>query len=278
MCLILFAYQRHPNYRLVLAANRDEFYARPTAPLDFWQDHPDVLAGRDLEQGGTWMGVTRSGRLAAITNFREPSGVKSSAPSRGHLVADYLCGDETPQVYLQRIASIADQYNGFNLIVGDQGALCYFSTRSREVVPLRPGLYGLSNHLMDTPWPKVTRGKQKLGAYLQKTATIAAEPLFDLLQNQEIADDDLLPETGIGLDWERVLSPIFISSPGYGTRSSSVLLIDHADGLQLTERTWNPAPGMPRDLFTRHFQIAIHPLNPCESIPQACAAPAVRPS
>jgi uncharacterized protein with NRDE domain len=161
MCLILFAYQIHPRYRLVLGANRDEFYARPTAPLDFWQDHPQVLAGRDLEQHGTWMGVTRNGRWAAVTNYRDLRIMKTDAHSRGHLVADFLLSHVPPHAYMRQIATKADQYNGFNLIVGDSAELVYFSNRERKIRLLGPGLYGLSNHLLDTAWPKVARGKEK---------------------------------------------------------------------------------------------------------------------
>jgi uncharacterized protein with NRDE domain len=168
MCLILFAYQRHPRYRLILAANRDEFYARPTAPLGFWADHPQVLAGRDLEQKGTWLGVTRGGRLAAITNYRDPQAIKPNAPSRGHLVSDFLKGSIPPLDYLQDISASAARYSGFNLLVGDPSGLFYFSNHGAVMCRLAPGLYGLSNGLLDIPWPKVDQGKQALAALVRE--------------------------------------------------------------------------------------------------------------
>lgn len=255
MCLILFAYQIHPRYRLVLGANRDEFYARPTAPLDFWPDHPQVLAGRDLEQNGTWMGITRSGRLAAVTNYRDPHIMKTGAPSRGHLVSDFLSGRMPPDAYMRQIAGRADQYNGFNLIVGDSGDLVYFSNREKEIHVLEPGIYGLSNHLLDTAWQKVSLGKQKLGMHVTHAAEIVPETILALLQDQTRAADDDLPRTGVDLAWEKALSPIFITSPAYGTRSSSVLMIDVEGRIRFVERTWVPAQASPREQFTRHFEL-----------------------
>jgi uncharacterized protein with NRDE domain len=255
MCLILFAYQHHPRYRLILAANRDEFYARPTAPLGFWSDHPQVLAGRDLEQQGTWLGVTRGGRLAAITNYRDPHAIKPSAPSRGHLVSDFLKGSMPPADYLKFISASAERYNGFNLLVGNPDELFYFSNHGGGILRLEPGLYGLSNSLLDTPWPKVAQGKQAIAALAGGDSELSLEKLFGLLQNQTPAPDEALPATGVDLEWERALSPTFITSPAYGTRSSSVLLIDTAGAVRFSERTWLPAQATPRCEDTRHFQI-----------------------
>ncbi|MBI5062437.1 MAG: NRDE family protein [Desulfatitalea sp.] len=254
MCLILFAYQRHPRYGLVLAANRDEFYARPTAPLDYWADHPQVLAGRDLEQQGTWLGVTRHGRLAAITNYRDPKNIKPNAPSRGHLVSDFLIGALPPGEYLQQVSASADRYNGFNLLVGDADRLFYFSNRGSAPQKLEPGLYGISNHLLDTDWPKTCLGKQGLAQVLETEQDPSPEKLFHLLQNQAVAPNDQLPDTGISKDWEQVLSAIFIASPHYGTRSSSVLLVDTAGGVSFDERTWKPAQDSPLAVQKRHFR------------------------
>jgi uncharacterized protein with NRDE domain len=255
MCLILFAYQIHPHYRLVLGANRDEFYARPTAPLDFWPDHPEVLAGRDLEQNGTWMGITRSGRLAAVTNYREPRIMKTGAPSRGHLVADFLLGRMPPDAYMRHIAARADQYNGFNLIVGDSVNLVYFSNRGKEVHALGPGIYGLSNHLLDTAWPKVALGKQRLGMHVNRAPEISPDSILTLLQDQTPGAEEDLPSTGVNLAWEKALSPIFIASPDYGTRSSSVLMIDAEGRIRFTERTWAQAQPSPREQFTRYYEL-----------------------
>lgn len=255
MCLILFAYNAHPRYRLILGANRDEFYARPTAPLDFWPDHPHVLAGRDLEQNGTWMGITRQGRLSAITNFRNPRAVKSGTPSRGSLVAGFLMGQAPPADYIQQIAAEADRYNGFNLIVGDSNRLIYFSNQEHTIHELGAGIYGLSNHLLDTPWPKVLHGKQQLADHLDTDRDISSEAILEILQDQMPAPDDRLPETGLDRAWERMLSPMFITSPAYGTRCSSVLIIDAAGHIRFTERTWTPAQPVPREQFTRQVEL-----------------------
>jgi uncharacterized protein with NRDE domain len=255
MCLILFAYQVHPRYQLILGANRDEFYARPTAPLDFWQDHPEILAGRDLEHNGTWMGVTRKGRLAAVTNYRDPGAVLSNAHSRGRLVTDFLLGRMPPQDYLHQIRAEADRYNGFNLIIGDSRDLYYFSRQQKEIRALGPGIYGLSNHLLDTPWPKVAAGKKQLADCVASKEEISTDVLLQLLEHQTIAADADLPETGVGVEWERMLSPMFISSPDYGTRSSSVLTIDTQGGIRFIERTWEPAQPAPREQFTRSFEL-----------------------
>jgi uncharacterized protein with NRDE domain len=255
LCLILFAYKVHPRYRLVLGANRDEFYVRPTAPLDFWQDYPEILAGRDLEQLGTWMGVTRSGRLAAVTNFRDPAALRSDAHSRGRLVTDFLTGRMPPDDYLSRIEKEADRYNGFNLIIGDASGLFYFSKFEKIIRQLGPGIYGLSNHLLDTPWPKVAFGKKQLGQLLRGNGEINTEALLKLLEHQIGVPDAELPATGVGLEWERILSPIFITSPDYGTRSSSVLTIDIEGRIRFTERTWKPDQAAASERFTRSFEL-----------------------
>lgn len=256
MCLILFAYRTHPRYRLILAANRDEFYTRPTAPMEEWPDRPGLIAGRDLKQMGTWMGVTTGGRFAAITNFRAPHLSASSAPSRGHLVSDFLADTVTPEAYLKRLAPGADQYNGFNLIVGDGRQLCYFSNHEGRIRTIEPGIHGLSNHLLDTPWPKVARGTTRLAGVIVKHATPTDEALLSVLQDLQAAEDASLPDTGVGLTWERVLSPIFIASPGYGTRSSSVLKIDLDGNMDLCEWTWQTDQTEPRKKAFRHFRIA----------------------
>lgn len=238
MCLILFAYEAHPAYRLVVAANRDEFYERPTAAAAFWADAPGVLAGRDLLHGGTWLGMTRGGRFAAVTNYRDPSSKIDHAPSRGALVTDFLKSVQSPEEYLHALAARADAYNGFNLLAGDARSLYYFSNRGGPPQELRPGVSGLSNALLDTPWPKVVRGKRALAEGLKKGDALAPEAVTEVLLDRVRAADAELPETGVGLEIERVLSPRFIVSKGYGTRCATVVLQDRAGRLTFTERTF----------------------------------------
>lgn len=248
MCLILLAWQVHPDYPLVVAANRDEFLSRRTAAADFWDDAPDVLAGRDLQAGGTWLGVTRDGRFAALTNYRDPARVKASAPSRGELVSRFLTGSLSPPEYLAELAAVAGAYNGFNLLFGDADSLWCFSNCGEGERRLDPGVYGLSNHLLDTPWPKVARGKSALGAALQALPDEA--PLLALLRDDRIAPDEVLPRTGLSMEWERLLSAAFIRSPEYGTRSATVLLRDRTGMVRFVEQTFlkDAAAGERREL------------------------------
>jgi uncharacterized protein with NRDE domain len=243
MCLILLAYDVHPQYHLILAANRDEFHDRPTLPMGFWEDHPDILAGRDLKGGGTWLGITRSGRFAAITNYREPGGPKPDAPSRGNLVSAFLLGNSPSKTYLEAISAVGQTYSGFNLIVGDASGLYYHSNRGPGILRLEPGWHGLSNHLLNSPWPKVKKGVALLKKAVSDADVVNTAPIFHLLENSEFPPDDGLPNTGVGMEWERVLSPMFIKSPGYGTRSSSVMLIGRDGRVQVAEQTFTAGLG-----------------------------------
>jgi uncharacterized protein with NRDE domain len=258
MCLILLSYKIHPDYRLILAANRDEFYNRPTAHLDYWADHPDVLAGRDLKGNGTWLGVTRSGRITAITNFREPGVRMQGAPSRGILTRNYLTADSSPQRYLKEISKTGHRYNGFNLIAGDASGLFYYSNRATPVHKLKPGLYGISNHLLDTSWPKLKKGKMRLQGQLNGNERIDLEKIFEILSDSSLPPDDELPDTGVGLHWERILSPLFIISPDYGTRSSSVVLIDKSGRVTIRERTFFNTGNEIKEGETRKFSFKIN--------------------
>ena len=241
MCLIVLAWQVHPDYPLIVAANRDEFYARPAAPAGFWSDAPDVLAGRDLEAGGTWLGVTRRQRFSALTNYREGGRKLAGTHSRGRLVADFLTAESDPQDYLADVAARHGDYNGYSLFVGDGHRLAYCSNRAPDPAPrwLSPGIYGLSNHLLDTPWPKLAAAKTSFAAALAQLP--ASAPFFELLADREMVADAELPATGVALEWERVLSAIFVASPDYGTRASTLLTMHRSGTVTLVERSFGSA-------------------------------------
>lgn len=236
MCLILLAWRNHPRFPLVVAANRDEYYRRRSASADFWADAPQVLAGRDLEAGGTWLGVTRTGRFAALTNFRDPARHQPAAPSRGHLVADFLTTTVGIDAYLDALS--AQAYNGFNLLLGDRQRLVAYSNVTGERHELQPGIHGLSNAVLDTPWPKVGAGKTALEQALTSQPDETA--LWRLLCDDTIHPDASLPATGVSLEWERLLSAAFIRSPDYGTRCSTLIRIENGGILSFDERTWLP--------------------------------------
>jgi uncharacterized protein with NRDE domain len=238
MCLILFSYKQHPGYRLVLAANRDEFLDRPTLPLDYNFAEESILAGRDLRGGGTWLALGGDGRLAAITNYRDPARIRDSAPSRGQILLDYLRSKRSAFDFLSDFNTPAGEYNGFNLLLLDQHDMLHFSNVTGVTTRLAPGLYGLSNHLLNSPWPKVERGRRMLADTLLADGQPNSEEIFRLLQDNQFPDDSQLPQTGVGLEWERLLSPIFIQSPGYGTRSSALVTINDAGTAAFHERTY----------------------------------------
>jgi uncharacterized protein with NRDE domain len=237
MCLIVFEINEDLGGGIILAANRDEFYERPTMAAQPWEDLPEIIAGRDLVGGGTWLGITRRGRFAAVTNYRDPAAPKGTR-SRGELVAGFLASKLSAAQYLEQVARISGDYSGFNLIVGEltgsRLAAAWFSNRDYNIRELKPGLYGLSNHLLDTPWPKVRRAKE-----LFVSASVDSdEGIFDLLKDRSVAPDDELPNTGVGLERERMLSPIFIESPTYGTRCSTVVRINTRSEPSLVERVY----------------------------------------
>lgn len=239
MCLIVFSYKKHPQYPLIFAANRDEHYERPSRAARFWDNNPNILAGKDLKAGGTWMGINKWGEFSAITNYRDPEIEKENPPSRGKLVFDFLQTDKNAQVYLSELQSHADQYMGFNLLAGSLDQLGYYSNQQDDILFLDSGLYGLSNHLLETSWPKVRRAKKNLSHIIQDDS-ITLEPLFDLLADDREAPDEELPDTGIPKEIEKKVSPIFIKSDGYGTRCSTVLLIDHHGKATFAERRFKP--------------------------------------
>lgn len=242
MCSIFLAYDVHPKHRLIVAANRDEFLDRPTAAAGYWDDAPGVLAGRDLRGGGTWLGLGADHRFAAVTNYRDPA-APAGRLSRGKLVSDFISGIDSPERYLENTAGRGAEYSGFNLVVSDSRSLWYYSNRGGAPRELSSGVYGLSNHLLDTPWPKVVNGKSALKAALSDSEDVRIEQLFALLASDAQAMDDQLPDTGIGLEKERALSPIFIQTPNYGTRSATVVLESTDGATVFCERTFAGTAG-----------------------------------
>ena len=241
MCLLLIGWKSHPRYRLVLAGNRDEFHDRAAAPLNWWQDDARILGGRDLKAGGTWLGVARSGRFGVVTNYRDLQAPVEGAPSRGNLVPRFLTGATSPKEFLDDLRGAAMRYSGFNLLVGGSRALYYFSNRGpKSPTVLAPGIYGLSNHLLNTPWPKLTRTRERFTAHLGE-AELSADALFAILADRETAPADNLPSTGLPADWERVVSSPFIVNERYGTRCSTVLLVERNGRTILHERRFDPS-------------------------------------
>ena len=223
MCLILFAWKKHPKYDLIVAANRDEFYDRPTQKAHIWPEEVDLIAGKDLKAGGTWMGISKSGKFAALTNYRDPKHMNPEAPSRGDLTKDFLKKEISPASYLQEILSENIPYNGFNLLLGDSDSLYYYNNINNEIKELEAGIYGLSNALLNDPWPKVINGKVKLEEAVSNE-NLTPSDLFNILRDRVIAPDHELPHTGVPMEWERALSSMYIETENYGTRCSTVLI------------------------------------------------------
>lgn len=242
MCLLVLAWLSHPRYRLVVAGNRDEFHDRPAAPLGWWTDAPGILAGRDQRAGGTWMGVSRSGRFGVVTNFRNvEAAAAEGSPSRGQLVPRYLGERDDPGRFLETLRESARQFSGFNLLVGGPNTLHYYSN-AVEVGPgeLPPGIYGLSNHRLDEPWPKLTRTRARFAAALE-TDDPAPADLLDLLADREPAGPDAPAATGLPADLERALSAPFVRHDRYGTRCSTLVRVEHGGRTVVHERRFDPS-------------------------------------
>jgi uncharacterized protein with NRDE domain len=257
MCLVLIAWRVHPRYPLIVAANRDEFYDRPTLPAYRWPGSNGVVAGQDLEAGGSWMGVNAAGRFAAVTNFRELEMGTANMRSRGELVASYLSGDTSATSYLDELAKRADRYRGYNLLLHDNGALYCASNRGDPIRRLPPGIHGVSNGPLDSDWPKVQRGRQLLAAAVDRPKP-DPEQLFELLSDQAKPPDEALPESGVGLEQERLLGTIAIdgnlAGRDYGTRSATLLLLDAQGGGRYIERSRSDDAGWQRT----EFRIGMH--------------------
>jgi uncharacterized protein with NRDE domain len=238
MCLILVAYRIHPEFPMIVVANRDEFYERPTANASIWPEPSGILAGRDLQAQGTWLGVTASGRFAAVTNYRGDDSVVSTNTSRGSLVAEFLRSGQESATYLPKLITCSDNYQGYNLLVFDGENLAYASNRGSDRLQLlQAGIYGLSNQHLNTSWPKVNKGRAALQSLIGE-GEVSADNLMELVSDSTPAPDSELPDTGVPLDWERMLSAAFVSSETYGTRSTTVVKISHSGQIEFVERTF----------------------------------------
>ena len=243
MCLILFAYQHHSDYPLIIAANRDEFFDRPATAAHYWPESPEIFAGKDLQAGGTWMGVTRTGRFAAVTNHRSTHTPPNPAISRGALCTDFLRSNVSPQQFLQEIGKNRLDYAGFNLLLGSPNQLLYYANQTGDAVELKAGIHGLSNGVLNDSWPKVEQGKSALSAALAQSTE--AEHLLHILMDDNPADASQVPDTGIGIDAEIVLSsrfipPINVRDNHYGTRNCTVLKIDRQNNSEWLEQAFSP--------------------------------------
>ena len=254
MCLILFAFQAHPRYSLMVAANRDESFARPSEPAAFWPDHPDVHGGRDLEQGGTWLALARDGRFAAVTNYRQRPRATAAPRSRGDLTRGYLTGTKPIRDYLADIVQIPEEYRGYSLIAGTLDSLYFCSNRGEGVAPITPGVHGLSNGLLNEPWPKVLRGVSSLRALLDAEEAELEEALFEVLADRHTAPDHMLPSTGATLEHERDRSPAFILGDHYGTRASTVVLVGRNGEVLYCEKSFGPG-GAPAGSTEHRFAL-----------------------
>ena len=256
MCLIVVAWQAREDLPLVVAANRDEWRDRAAEPADWWRSYPDVLAGRDLQAGGTWLGVTRGARFAAVTNFRDPAERRTTARSRGSLVMDFLLGTDTPARFLANLSARSHDYNGFNLILGDGATLFYYGSREDIARPIEPGVHALSNHLLDEPWPKVVKGRLAMEEALAERDPTPR--LFELLSDTGGAPDAELPRTGVGIEWERRLAAALITGADYGTRCSTVLTMTRDAAIAVEERTRKP-DGSVAGIARHNFRAAVAP-------------------
>lgn len=239
MCLIVFAYKSHPEYPFILAGNRDESHDRPSIHLHKWDTSPPIIAGKDKEAGGTWLGVSETGKIAAITNYRDIDKIRDNTPSRGEIITNFLLSDEQPEHTLKSIENRAHLYNGFNLIAGDIEQLYYLSNHGHSVEPIPPGVHVISNASLNTPWPKAAWALNRLNTIL-KSDKLDKEQIFEILLNSDRYSQDILPNTGLSKEMEVAVSSVFILTDHYGTRSSSIISIDRHLQLNFSEKSYQP--------------------------------------
>ena len=240
MCLILFALNNHPKYKMILAANRDEFHSRPTLKAGFWEEQNDILSGIDDLSKGTWLGISKQGRFIAITNYRSPNSEIKAPKSRGNISRNFLLGKSSVHTFVTNLQAERHRYSGFNILLSDNklNSMYHYSNISNQLTMVPNGYHGLSNHLLDTDWPKVTYGKRALRSSII-SGPIHPKKLIEMLKNETFADDKELPDTGISFELEKKLSPVFISMKDYGTRCSTVLLVDNHNMLSFVEVSYN---------------------------------------
>lgn len=256
MCLISLNWRAHPRYELVLAANRDEFHHRPTAAAGWWNDASDVFGGRDLQQGGGWLAASRQRKLAAVTNVRRMAQPDSNAPSRGALIADFMRSTQSSAEFAKRLRGRADAYAGFNLLLYDGDNLLYVTNHDGfHSERLTPGLHAVSNAALDTPWPKLLRLRDRMEDWTRQEQPDESA-LLEALADDHVAPDSALPDTGVGIELERFLSPAFIRGPQYGTRASSVIALARDGTLRFHERRFGPN-GVPAGETRESFQTAL---------------------
>lgn len=245
MCTVFIAWQSHPLYDLIVCSNRDEFKKRPSQRAHYWKDHPQVFAGRDLLEGGTWLGLAQKSKFSVVTNYRDFSLHKEAMRSRGELTVNYLTNNESPKQYLESVSQTMSNYNPFNLVVADGKQLLYLSNVEGEIKCLKPGVYGLSNHLLDTPWPKVAEGLTTLRPVIEAKPDIETivETCFTVLDRKTPYDDDRLPHTGIPIETERKLSSVFVDFDDYGTQYQTVIIREKSGRTYFYEKSWSSAYG-----------------------------------
>lgn len=251
MCILFLAINQHEKYPLVILANRDEFQERPTTSARFWKEYPELLAGRDEKEGGTWLGITKKGKISALTNYRDIPLHKEGRESRGLLVKDFLTSEISTLTYLDLLISKRESYNPYNILIGNQKELYVYNNVSNESQKLTEGFHGLSNAYLNSPWPKVSRGIEHLKEYIL-SSELKKEELFSIMKDETKAPDELLPNTGVGLEKERFLSSIFIQNPVYGTRSTAILLFDRQNTVSFYERSYSPTGDI-----TNEFEVRI---------------------
>lgn len=237
MCLIVFAYNYHPEYPIILAGNRDEFYGRKALKAHVWDTDPKMLAGKDLRAGGTWLGVSKNGEFGAITNYRDLKNPREGERSRGEIITNFLTETGPPDQKLRHLKKQSQEYAGFNLLAGNIRQLFYFSNISGNIQSVAPGIHGISNAFLDTPWPKVETAKSEFEKTIDSSPP-DKEKIFKFLQDKQPFPDESLPDTGLSPEMEKAVSPIFIETEGYGTRCSTLLTIDAKERVRFIEKTY----------------------------------------